>query len=52
MRARLIPAALAVASITAPAALGAQLADATALTLEAARNAVAAAEAEARTAAA
>ncbi len=48
MRARLIPAALAIASITAPAALGAQLADATALTREAARNAVAAAEAEAR----
>jgi glc operon protein GlcG len=48
MRTRLIPAALAVASSAAPAALGAQLADAKVLTLEAARNAVAAAEAEAR----
>ena len=47
MRTRLLPAALAAASLAAPAALRAQLADARVLTLEAARNALAAAEAEA-----
>ena len=47
MRTRLLPAALAAASLGVPAVLRAQLADARVLTLEAARNALAAAEAEA-----
>ena len=47
MRTRLLPAALAAASLGVPALLRAQLADARVLTLEAARNALAAAETEA-----
>ena len=47
-RTRVVPALLAVALAATPAALRAQLADAKVLSLEAARNAVAAAEAEAR----